>query len=131
MQKRKQEIADAERPNWKTNCSIRHPLTGVTHNLHVEASLATLMSLVVELAIRKEAHERVCPNWGVDPGVATLHGFPLQDWLHDLSLRICKVQVSDKKLQLEKLEARLNAIVSPELRAQMELEAIQQELGLE
>ena len=56
-------------------------------------------------------------------------GFPVKDWLEDIKTRIDKLQIQSKKAKLETLEKRLNKIVSPELRAQMELDAIAAELG--
>lgn len=39
-----------------------------------------------------------------------------------------KIQIQDKRKKLEKLESRLEKIITPELRAKMELEAITAEL---
>lgn len=65
------------------------------------------------------------PNW---PGFVYL-GSPVEDWLADIKARIAKVKIGEKRKKLEDLEKRLNAIVSPELRAQLELEAIEKALG--
>lgn len=40
-----------------------------------------------------------------------------------------KITIKNKRDQLAKLEERLNSVMSPELRAKIELEAIQKELG--
>jgi len=44
----------------------------------------------------------------------------------DVKTRIGKVSIDKKKRQLEALETRLEKIVSPELRAEMELQAIKE-----
>lgn len=44
--------------------------------------------------------------------------------------RINKLSLSAKRKELEALEARLDKLVSPELKAKMELELIEKELGL-
>jgi len=44
----------------------------------------------------------------------------------DVKTRIGKVSIHKKKRQLEALETRLEKIVSPELRAEMELQAIKE-----
>ena len=59
---------------------------------------------------------------------AEWNGFSVNDWIDDIKTRINKVQIASKKVKLEHLESRLNAIISPELRAEMELEAISAEL---
>ena len=48
--------------------------------------------------------------------------------LGSIKSRINKIQIGVKKKKLETLEARLNAIVSPELRRKLELDAIAAEL---
>ena len=58
----------------------------------------------------------------------TWSSFTVQQWLDDIKARINKVQIATKKKALEHLETRLNAVISPELRAEMELEAISAEL---
>lgn len=45
---------------------------------------------------------------------------------HDV--RIMKIQIASEKEKLESLETRLNKIISPEKRAELELEAIEAEL---
>ena len=57
-------------------------------------------------------------------------GFSWEKWKSDIAHKINKLQISKKKQELEKLEERLNKLVSPELRAQLELQEIERELGL-
>jgi hypothetical protein len=51
------------------------------------------------------------------------------DWLDDIRTRIGKIQIGEKRKKLEALEERLNKVISPELRAKMELDAIAAELS--
>lgn len=44
--------------------------------------------------------------------------------------RIDKIEITMKKKELELLEDRINKLISPELRAQMELEEIKKSLGV-
>jgi len=62
------------------------------------------------------------------PEKFTWGGYPVADWIDDIKLRIAKIRIETKKKRLELLESRLAAVISPELKAQMELEAIEQEL---
>ena len=51
-------------------------------------------------------------------------GFSLEAWISDIKTRVNKIDISKKRDELEKLETRLNSLISPELRNQMELEEI-------
>lgn len=56
-------------------------------------------------------------------------GYTIDQWIDDFKKRIVIIHLAAKKDELKKLEERLSAIVSPEQRRQMELEAIMK--GLE
>ncbi len=48
--------------------------------------------------------------------------------MEDIKTRINKIQIVSKRKKLEELEARLNSIISPSLKAEMEVDAIAAEL---
>ena len=56
-------------------------------------------------------------------------GFTFDQWKADIKTRIDKIQISKKKKELEELEVRLDKLISPELKQQMELEEITKLLG--
>ena len=51
-------------------------------------------------------------------------GFTVDEWESDFQTRINQISIKEKQKELKEIEARLNAIISPELKAKMELEAI-------
>ena len=57
------------------------------------------------------------------------HGYSTEKWKVDIQARIDKIQIEKKKRDLEILEKRLDAILSPELKAEMELEEITKALS--
>lgn len=137
--KQKAEIAKIERPNWRTNCSFFYMShsdlsapVGTHVNLHVESNLAKLIDIAGLLISREASYAAAVKELGLVgtdwPGFVYL-GSPVEDWLADIKARIAKVKIGEKRKKLEDLEKRLNAIVSPELRAQLELEAIEKALG--
>lgn len=132
IKRQKAEIANAERPNWKTNCSFSY--TGSQSNainLHVATDLMELARIVAFLRRTEKDMVEACNELGIAPDGASVlkwNGYIVQDWVDDIKARIDKIQIASKKAKLAKLESRLNAIISPELRAQMELEAIAEEL---
>lgn len=129
--KQKGEIAEAERPQWKTNCSFSF-LEGRatdTVNLHVETDLRKLIRMAAWLKMQEHWYDNAADVLSVLPYPRfEWGGSSVDDWLHDIRLRIGRLQLADKRKKLEALESRLNAVVSPELRAKLELEAIAAEL---
>ena len=57
------------------------------------------------------------------------YGSTVDDWIEDIQTRIGIVGLNKKRQQLKLLEDRLDLIISPELKRQMEIEAIQKELN--
>lgn len=133
VREQKRAIASAERPHWKTNCSFQSRHGGQSINLQVETNqrllvetAALLMSFEKEFTAAAAAlgfqSDAMPPLWA---------GFPVVDWIHDIRLRLAKLQINERKSKLESLETRLSAIVSPEQRRAMELQEIERELQAE
>lgn len=130
----KEEIEKAERPNWKTNASFaffegsQAPGLSVITNIKAVTDVRILIMIASHIKIQHDAYHDVAKIMGVTTPF-TWCGFSMEDWFEDIKSRINKVNISSKKAKLEALEARANAIISPELRREMELEAISKELG--
>ena len=127
--KQKEEISKAERPTWVTNCSFSHterPSDSI--NIHVESNIKNLVCIAAFLTEKQNSYRAAAELLGVEAPPFTWGGHSVIEWCEDLKLRINKIQIASKKKKLEALESRLNAIISPELRAKMELEAIANEL---
>lgn len=130
INKRKQEIAKATRPNWLTNCTFSYDEFNLVNaiNLHVESSIPKLISIVAHLLNKQNSFNEAATLLGISDLNFKWHGFKVDDWIEDIKTRIVKLQIKTKEDKLRKLEERLNAIISPELKAQMELEQIMKEL---
>jgi len=129
VKRQKEDIAKAERPNWTTNCSFSYTeQSRDAVNIHVEANIRNLVCIASFLVEKEKSYKETAKVLGVDAPDFSWQGFAVKDWLEDIKMRINKVQIASKKKKLEALEGRLNAIISPELRAEMELEAIEAEL---
>lgn len=128
----KAEIAKLDKPSYKTNCSFTY-IEGRANDavpLHAESDVKNLISYAAFLIDKERSYKATASELGVEvfPDF-TWSGYTVADWLSDIKTRIAKVQIAIKKKKLEGLEARLNSIISPELRAELELEAIANELG--
>lgn len=120
------EIAKIEKPNYKTNCSFSFSEGGGNStNLHVESNIGKLISIAAHLTNQKNAYQSAAEVLEIEsPPDFKWGGYLYQDWIDDLKLRVKKVQISKRKEELETFESRLNAIISPELKRQMELEEL-------
>lgn len=129
--RRKDEIAKAEKIAWQTNGALS--LNGATINLHVAGATGDVSELVMiggMLLRMQDDYVRASDFFLVEnPQPLKVAGYPVHDWLADVRARITKVQIKAKREKLEKLEARANAILTPEMKAKLELEALQAELG--
>lgn len=125
IQKKKEVIAKAEKPNWKTNCSfgyIKDSPTGRV-NLQVLNDVQELIHILGFLIEKEKAFAEAAKFLDVDAKFDWF-GYTLDEWREDVQTRVNKIQIIDKKKTLEKLEARLNSLISPEFRAEMELAEI-------
>ena len=129
--RQKAEISKAERPQYVTNCSFSFSEDqSKAINIHVESNIKSLICIAAYLNNLEKSYSDSAILLGVsEPPSFTWCGFKPSEWFEDIKLRITKIQISSKKKKLEALETRLNAIISTELKAELELEAITAELG--
>lgn len=129
LTKQKQEVAEAvaaSQRKWKTTCSFYTADASHPMNIQTLADKA-VMQYVAELLAKEEymtkAYKLMDDKWD-----RKVHGFLVEDWLDDFKTRLAKIQLVSKQEKLNKLEARLDAIVSPEQRRMLEVEALTKEL---
>lgn len=132
VNKKKAEISQAENPKYKTNCSFSFSEESAVHaiNLHTVSDLSLLVKIISFLIEKQISFSKAADSLGLSELNFTWLGYSAGDWNRDIVTRINKIQIKKKKDELEVLEAKLEKLISPELRAKLELEAIQKELGL-
>jgi hypothetical protein len=129
INKQKQEVEQAElevKQSWKTKCSIEVDWTSTPINIQT-INEQGVHRVHADLLMKHEYYKKSCDilgcgaefKWG---------GYSLEDWQQDLKKRLAVIQVRTKKDNLAELEKRLNSIVSPEQKRQMELDAITSQL---
>ena len=132
VRRQEAEISKLDHPVWKTNCSFSY-IEGRADaiNLHVESNVSTLINVAAFLIERETAYCIAIEKLGIgtDTPPFKWSGFTVDDWIDDLKMRIGKVQITSKRKKLDILKSRLEDIISPDLRAQLELEAIERELS--
>lgn len=130
VQKKKEEISSAERPAWKTNGSFCYSDKSSDTNrvaIFVCSDPDQLTKILAFLITQKEAYSKASAITGIKTKFSWC-GHSYQDWEYDIKTRVSNLSLASKRKELAALEERLNAIVSPEVRRQMELEAISKAL---
>lgn len=125
VQQKKAEIAKTEKPSWKTNCAFRYRpnIPAIDANIQTITKVAELLEIAAFLIEKESCYQKANEALGTDVKFKWL-GYSLEDWMADIKTRVNKVEISKKKEELEKLETRLNSLISPEMRNQMELDEI-------
>ena len=125
VQEKKLAIEKAERPCWKTSGNFGYS----ANSAHDRTTIATVTDVrkIVEMYAfimdRKDKSESAAKDLGVEYNFTWL-GFTVDEWKEDFQTRVNQISVQEKRKELAELESRLNTIISPELKSQMELEAI-------
>ena len=125
---RREEIKKASKPNWITNCSFRYTEDRADgFNIQTITDTSKLVHALAFIKTRANSFDEAAAELGVKDTFNWL-GYSVEDWTTDFQTRISKVNISKKKKELALLEERLDKIISPELKAQMEIDAITKEL---
>ena len=128
VEQKKKEIGASERPNWITNCSFGINPSNAAERINIQVSdVNTLVSIYANLSLSYSAFEQAAKDLGVKADFKW-QGFTFGDWAADIKTRLNQLQIKNKKDDLAKLEARVNALVSPEQRREMELKKLAAEL---
>jgi hypothetical protein len=125
LQAKKAEVANAEKPQYLTGGQFRYSEVGSgSVDIVTARKEEKLVEILAFLKDRSKAYAQAAEELGV---VATFTwlGFTVEEWTTDLKTRVSILQLSKRKAELLELESRLNAIVSPELRRQMETDALE------
>jgi len=128
VQKKKAEIAKAEKPSWQTNCSFGYMKDSSQRwNIQTLTNKEDLIEILAFLIDRASAYQLACETLKTESEFKWM-GYSLDEWKSDIQTRLNKIEISKKKQELETFEKRLDTLVSPEMRAELELAAIEKEL---
>lgn len=129
LQAKKAEVENAMKPQYVTGGQFRYsesmsaPIDIVT--VRDERKLVEILTFLKE---RSEKYASASEELGVEANFTWL-GFTVEEWTIDLKTRVSILQLAKRKAELKELEERVNAIVSPELRRKMEVEALEKLLA--
>jgi hypothetical protein len=126
VKEKQAEIKKLERPNWETSCTIGYDEASPNRiNIQVETNQTILVNIYSFLDSREHYFDKACEELGKDNLKFKWMGFPVRSWKNDIKLRISQLEIKAKRLELDTLEERINQLVSPEQRREIELEKLQ------
>lgn len=134
VKQRKAEIAKISRPTWLTSCTIGYNPESVADRVNIQTVTKPerLIELYSFLLVKEQTWMEsvtALDFLGEPVSKPTYMGYSVADWKTDLRARAAQLTIEKKKKELEKLEQRLDSIVSPEQRRKLEMAAIERELG--
>jgi len=122
---KKAEVANAERPQYITNGQFRYTETlGNVVDIVSVRDERKLVEILTFLKERSEKYGEAAAELGVKVNFTWL-GFTTAEWSKDLQTRVSVLQIAKRKTELQELEARVNAVMTPELRREMEMKALE------
>ena len=125
---KKAEVSNAERPVYVTGGQFRYSESvGTSIDIMTARDERKLVEILVFLKDRSERYPAACEELGVAAEFKWL-GFTYDEWKQDLKTRVSVLQIAKRKAELKELEARVNAVMTPELRAELELKALEAEI---
>ncbi len=132
VQQKKDEIANAsKKPQWKTNCTIGFNPESATDRINImtvtnQTKITNLYAFLLE---QEEYMQRAAADLGVELNL-TYMAYPIEEWKDDLKTRTAQLGLEQKKKDLAVLDKRVNSLVSPDQRREMELQSLQEVLGI-
>lgn len=126
----KEKLAELEastKREWVTNCSFQVDNTTPV-NLQT-ASQTNLVKLTKVLIQQQELAAKAAELLGL-PVEDEINGFKFDDWITDVRKRLALINLKTEQKRFQELEARVNTLVSPERRRELEAQALMKELGL-
>jgi hypothetical protein len=120
IETKKALLATGVKFNPITNCSLE--LDGTRHNLHV-ANKETLLLLIAKLNGLNNSLAEVMPGESL-----TISGYKVDQWLEDLIVKFNALNVSNEKVRLQALEAKLHQLLSVDTKVEIEIKDLMSQI---
>lgn len=127
VKSQKKELDSIKRPLWKTSCSLLLPHADNRINIQICKDLVTLASARKILLDHLQAMEHASSVWGIDVDT-NWQKYSISAWVSDIDLRVKVLAVKSKQDKFDTLSARLDALLTPEQKREIELELIAKDL---
>jgi hypothetical protein len=129
VQERKLSIEKAERPCWNTSGAFGYSANSAHDRTNVQTlnDQRKIVEMYAFLIDREDKSKKASEELGVDYNFTWL-GFTVDEWKSDFQTRINQITIQEKRKELAEMEARLNLVLSPALKAEMEVDAMTEQL---
>lgn len=122
------KIVSLTKSSWKTNCSYVLPVDNRVEIKNIATmSELNVIDMVTDIIHRTANRQSAILELGLSSDYEYLNniqGYSKDDWIADAKKRIAVLNFNNKKKELDDLEVKLNSLISPEERRQIELEEI-------
>ena len=106
--------------SWRTNCSF---LLNDSHINLQTVRTSGIVSMVSYLLQQREAEKKACELLNIEFR-DKIHNYSYDAWLEDCQKRASYLHIREQENQLNALESKLNQLVSPDKRRELELELL-------
>ena len=133
VQKKKLELEKltrTEKRSWITNCSFAWDENNASSRINIQVvnEPKVLIKALAKLELQAKAEQEAAEKLGVENYKFEWLSYTLDEWTTDFQTRLAKIESSKKKTEFNDLEKRLNSLISPELKAELELQEIEKAL---
>lgn len=127
VKEKRTEIDKATNGSWKTSCEFRYSPNSLHDktDIRLVAHTSKIVEMYAFLIQRKKGVEDAAKQLGIPNFNFKWLGFTIEEWFEDFSIRVNQLTIETKKRELNEIELKLNRLISPELRAEMELNDIE------
>lgn len=128
VEEKKQRIEKLKSPDYKTNLQFSWDET-VRNNINLNTinNVGNFVSILGSILRAKSSHDEACKVLGVKTPFKW-QNYSLEDWQHDIKIKVANINIKAEKDELKKLEVQLNDLVSPEMQRKLKLAAIAKQL---
>lgn len=125
MRKKQIELLKV-RPSWKTNCTFgKISTTEGRVNIQTVRDLNILVEIYAFLNQTYLQFSQAAKELGLEFD-GKWQNYPISDWKDDLKTRVSQLTYEKRLKELEELNARIDKLVTPEQRREMELKDLQE-----
>ena len=126
VQEMKLRLEKSEKPCWQTNRMFRYSDSsshGAT-DIGAVTDARKLVEMLAFLKDRESSYSAAALELGMEVKPFKWLGFTTEEWKSDFSTRVEQLRASETKKTLAVAEQRLSAVLSPEMKQQLEMEAV-------
>ena len=129
--KKREEVNQAEKPRWRTNCVFKFRGSEELYNLNVISDPRVLVEILGYLKNEEMAFDLAKTQLGLKNLVFTYRNYSIHDWEADLKTRNDVIHITMKKKELEDLEKKLDSLISSDTKTSLIISDIEKLLNVE